>query len=307
MAAYYSLQGVDGCCLFAVEPTWLKQITRKWPLQTPAEMGQYPAASVVYRRGYIQEGPVVVNEALKLDPLYALKGGALSQPLGLDETQASRVPAGQLAQAPSLPGIDPMGFLVGRVVRTIGEEPGPSSFMNTAGLVDRKARRVTSATGELTLDYGKGLALMDAPCAQGATGFLKDAGAIELKDVTIRMDNEYGTVMVVSVDGQPLARSASVLVQVMTEEQNYGWRTQPVRTSLKKGRPELDCNEILSVGAPPICVRKIAGTISLKRPDAGRLTVTALDFQGYARGKTDGGASDLALLPDCFYYLVQAR
>ncbi len=305
VAAYYSLQGVDGYCPFAAEHTWLKQITRKWPIQTPTEIGQYPAASIAYRRGYIQEGPVVVNEALKLDDLYALKGGALSQPLGLDETQAARVPAGQLAQVGSLPGIDPLSFFVGRVVRSIGEDPGRSTFMNTSRLIDREAKRIASATGELVLDYGKGVATMNAPCAQGATGFLDAAGTIELQDVSMRLDNEYGTLMVVSLDGAPLARSGSILVQVMTEEKNYGWETQPVRASLRDGGPELDCREIEAIGSPPICVREIKGTVSFKRPDADALKVTALDFQGYVREEVKGGANRITLLPDCLHYIVE--
>ncbi len=303
-AAYYSLQGIDGTCQFAIEPDWLPAITRKWPLQTATEVGQYPAASLIYRRGYVREGPVVVNEALDIDELYTLQGGALSQPLGLDGIQAGRVPAGQLAQTESLPGIDPLSFLVGRVVRTIADEPGKSSVMNTAGLIDRKAERVTSATKELALDYGRGVATIDAPCARGAAGFLGAAGEIELGDVSVRLDNEYGAVMVVSLDGRPLGESGRVLVQVMTEERNYGWRTEGVRAKLSKGGPEVACRKILSVGSPPICVRKIAGAVSLKRPDAAGLRVTALDFAGSKRADVPGGAAPLKLLPDCLHYII---
>jgi hypothetical protein len=38
-------------------------------------------------------------------------------------------------------------------------------------------------------------------------GFLNDAGRIELGDVLIEAGNRYGTVLVVSLDGQPLRTS----------------------------------------------------------------------------------------------------
>jgi hypothetical protein len=172
IAGYYSLQGVDGYCPFRVQSDWLGTLAEKWPIQTPAGIGQYPAAAIVYRRAYVREGPVVMNDALRLEDLYALKGAAISQPIGLDAIQAARVPAGGAAQVDALPGVDPFAFFVGRVCRTIGDEPGKSSLLDTSKFIDRTAGVVRSATGELTFDYKRGLATMDAPCAQGAAGFL---------------------------------------------------------------------------------------------------------------------------------------
>lgn len=281
----------------------------KWPLQTPGSLGQYPAASIIYRKGYIKEGPIVINETLKLDDLYKLKGATLSQPLGLDAFQASKMPAGAEAEVKSLPGVDPLSFFVGRVVRTIGDNPGKSTFMNTSTLIDRKAKVLRSATGELVLDYGKALVTLNAPCAQGAAGFLKAEGVIELQDVAVHLTNEYASVMLVSLDGKPLATSGRILLQVMTEEKNFGWKTRAAKASFSRGGegPKEDCLEITDIGAPPICVRKIAGTVSLKRSDGKQLKVTALDFQGYAREELKGGAKSITLLPDCLYYLVEKK
>jgi hypothetical protein len=304
IAGYFSLQGIDGYCAFRVQPNWLGK-HEKWPILTPAGAGQYPAASIVYRRGYIQEGPVVINDALALGELFALKGASLSQPLGLDAVQAARVPQGARAEVASLPGVDPLSFYVGRVVRTIAEKPGKSTFTNTTKLIDRTRRIVRSATGELSLDYGKGIATMNAPCAQGAAGFLQASGAVELSGVTVDLDNEYASVMAVSLDGNPIDESARILLQVITEEQNTGWQTKPARKSFTRDAPEQDCLEIVSTGPGPIRVRKIAGSVSFKRSDATSLNVTALDFQGYARQQLQGGARSLTLLPDCLYYIIE--
>lgn len=304
VAGYYSLQGIDGYCPFRVQKDWLAR-QDKWPIQRPSTLGQYPAASVIYRRGYVREGPVVINDVLSLDDLYALKGAALSQPLGLDAIQAARVPEGIQAEVESLPGVDPLSFYVGRVVRTIREKQGASTFMNTSKLIGRRARVVRSATGELVLDYGKGLVTMNAPRAQGAAGFLGAAGEIVLGDVAIRIENEYGAAMVVSLDGEPLARSHKILLQVMTEDRLSGWTTEPARASLGRNQPEVDCFKIADTGKAPLMVRKIAGTVSLRGPGSASFKVTALDGNGYARERVAGGARALSLLPDCLYYVLE--
>ncbi len=242
---------------------------------------------------------------MKLSDLYALKGAATSQPLGLDPAEAVRVPAGVEAEVDSLPGVDPFSFFVGRVERTIGEDPGKSSFMNTTKLIDRRNKVVRSATGQLTLDYGHGLATINAPCAQGAAGFLGAAGTVALGDVAINLQDDYGSVMVVSLDGKPLAQSGKVLLQVMTEDKFSGYTTAPAPAAQGQGAAQADQKRILNVGHAPLLVRKMRGAVSFKRLDAASLKVTALDFNGYPRQQLQGGAAQLALLPDCLYYIIE--
>jgi len=253
----------------------------------------------------VKEGPIAINEALSLKDAYALKGGALSQPLGLDALQAARVPSGQRAEVDALPSVDPLAFFVGPVVRTITENPGKSFFHpELPKLIDRKGKIVHSATGELALDFSKGVAMINAPCAQGVAGFLQAAGPVALADVGINLENEYGAVMVVSLDSHPLKESAKILVQVMTEEKFTGWKTAPARVELEKGKGQVDCQRIVSTGGAPMLVRSFKGTVTLKRADAGELKVTALDANGYALRDLPGGAAPLTLLPDCMYYII---
>jgi hypothetical protein len=274
VAAYYSLQGIDGYCPFRITYDWLTR-PDKWPIMTPATLGQYPAASIIYRRGYIKQGPIAINEALLLKDAYALKGGAISQPLGLDALQAARVGGGQRAETDSLAAMDPLAYFVGPVVRTIAENAGKSLVHpGLPKLIDREAKVVRSATGELMLDYGRGIATMDAPCAQGAAGFLGASGQIALSDITVSLKNEYGAVMVVSLDGKRLKESAKILVQVMTEEKFTGWKTEPARAELEKGKGEVGVQRIIATGGAPILVRQIEGSVILKWPDVATRTVT---------------------------------
>jgi hypothetical protein len=107
---------------------------------------------------------------------------------------------------------------------------------------------------------------------------------VSLADVEIRMDNEYGTVMVVSLDDKPLATSQKLLIQCMTIDQLYGWET-----SEAKGMG----GTIRSVGSAPWGVEKIRAAITLKS-GVGRAVVC--DENGYATDKktttsTAGGAT----------------
>jgi hypothetical protein len=121
---------------------------------------------------------------------------------------------------------------------------------------------------------------------------LRQAGAQEFPQIQIESAMDYGTVLLVSLDNQPLATSRRMLLQVMSEDQNFGWKTS--------GTPR---KTIQSVGSAPLTVRNLAGKISLRRPDATSLQITALDFNGYPAKKV-GTATDFQLQPTTFYYLI---
>ena len=42
----------------------------------------------------------------------------------------------------------------------------------------------------------------------------------------------------------------------------------------------------------------------MTRPEGAALKVTALDHNGYARQEMPGAAGNIALLPDCLYYVI---
>ena len=163
-----------------------------------------------------------------------------------------------------------------------------------ARLVRRDARTVESATGELRLDYGRGVLVLDAPGAQGVSGDLRAAGAVRTRDLEVASPLDLGHVVVVALDGQPLATSRRMLLQVMSEEQASGFRAEPSSPGVKR---------IASVGTDPWLVRELSGTVGLRRPDASRLRVTALDLDGRPAGAA-GTAERIALAPRTLYYLI---
>ncbi len=297
-ATYGRLCGTDAYFHFALgKADWLRTHT-KFSIYSPVYIGQFPALALLYRNGYVEEGPVMAHSAVRLADLYQFKGTPVMQEQNLDQLRKADVPVGSQLETDTVQAIDPLAYYVGQVTMAIAEDPGTSTVTDLSPYVDRENKIARSATGELVWDWGKGVVALNATHAQGACGFLAEAGAIELNDITIRSENEYATVMAVSMDGQPLLTSERILLQVMTEDRNYGWKTREVKVEGKRRK------KITSLGAPPIVVRQIAGLVSFKRADATELRVTGLDHNGYRRQELAGSAANVRLLPDCLYYVI---
>ena len=79
-----------------------------------------------------------------------------------------------------------------------------------------------------------------------------------------------------------------------SEEKPTGFGTEPAVGGDKK---------ITSIGHDPWLAKELDGVVKFKRPDASRLKVTALDFNGDP-GQSIGSASEIRLAPSTIYYLV---
>jgi hypothetical protein len=80
----------------------------------------------------------------------------------------------------------------------------------------------------------------------------------------------------------------------MSEEKPTDFGTEPAPGGHKK---------ITSIGHDPWLAKELDGVVKFKRPDASRLKVTALDFNGDP-GKSIGTASEIRLAPSTIYYLI---
>jgi hypothetical protein len=295
-AVYGALQDSDGIVHFAFDGSrwavkpgfWMQQ----WTLMTPSMMGQFPAAALIYRLGLVSPGQVLADIKLNKSDLLHLKGTPLPQDASLDELRLGDVPVGgQVA-----PGqrIDPLIHYAGRVNVSFVDTPGATKMMDLAPFVNHGNKTVTSSTGELRLDYGRGVLTVNAARAQGLSGALKLAGPTDLKDIIVSSDLDLGHIMVVALDDQPLANSQRILLQVMSEEKETNRKTEPVTATVKR---------ISNIGTDPWQVRELNGSVRFKRVDAAHMKVTALDFNGYPMGP-DGDAREIKLQPRTLYYLV---
>ena len=296
-AVYGSLQDTDAIVHFALDSsTWAVKpgfFMQPWTLMSPAMMGQFPAAALIYRRGLVPYGETLVDLPLKLDDLLNLQGTPLPQDAAFDELRLKDVPRGTELK----PGqaIDPLVHFAGRTEVRFTQDGGPAKLADLSRYIDRRQQAVSSTTGHLKLDYGKGLLTINAPAVQGLSGALNEAGTAELKDVTISSKLSLGHILAVSLDGQPLATSTKLLLQVMSEEKGSNFQTEPVSEGVKR---------ITNIGQDPWLVKELNGQVEFQRADAARLTVTALDLNGYPAERV-GDARQIELRPATMYYLIQ--
>jgi len=294
-AVYGALQGSDSIVHFAldsidwqVKPGFFMQ---PWTLMSPAMMGQFPAAALIYRRGLVKEGELMAEVTLTLDDAKALKGSPLSQQANLDELRKADVQgAGSKAEG----SIDPRVHLIGRTRLNLTEKPAEAKLRALAPFIDEKAQTVTSSNGELLLNWGKRLLRFDTPQAQGVVGNLKEGAKIELSQVVVTSDLDLASVTVVSLDGAPIETSKSLLLQVMSEERPSNYAEEPAGNGLFR---------ITNIGQDPWLIRDVTGAVTLRRPDAATLKVTPLDGNGYPAGAPVSGPT-IQLQPGIPYYSI---
>ncbi len=295
-AVYGALQDSDAIVHFALDTaTWSVKpgfFMQPWTLMSPAMMGQFPAAALIYRKGLVATGDLLVDLNLKIADLLDLQGTPMPQDAALDELRLRDVPKGTTLKPGNM--IDPLVHLAGRTNVNFTDRGGPSKLKDLRPFIDHKRRIVASSTRQLRLDYGKGVLTIDAPAAQGISGALREAGMADLKDLTISSKLELGHIVAVSLDGKPLAASRRILLQAMSEEKPTDFGSEPAPDGHKK---------ITSIGHDPWLVKELDGVVKFKRPDASRLKVAALDFNGDP-AKSMGTASEIRLAPSTIYYLI---
>lgn len=173
-AAYGALQHSDGIIHFAfdganwsVKPGYFMQ---PWTVMSPAMMGQFPAAALIYRQGLVAPGKTVATINLNKQALLRLEGTPFPQDAALDELRLKDLPPAS-TNATAHSRLDPLLSYVGRV--HVNFVDGPATVTATAAsCIDHAAGTVESNTGELKLDYHTGLLCIDAGLAQGISGFL---------------------------------------------------------------------------------------------------------------------------------------
>ncbi|MGF1447856.1 MAG: hypothetical protein ACFB20_00410 [Opitutales bacterium] len=294
-SAYASLQGSDGIVYFTITGPTFTSTVRKWPMQSPLTLGQFPAFAYIYRKFLVQEGSPVAEFDLLLDDLFALEGAPVSAPQNFDQLREEDIPPG--GSIPDASSIDPLAFIVGKVGLNYVTSDPTSDVISLETFIDRTAKVATSITSELFWDWGNGVIYMQTPQAQGATGFLGSVGTISLGDITVATSIEYGTLVAVALDDKALSQSGKILLQIGTEERPTGW----TETGTSPGP-----KTITSLGNAPFQLKTINGTFSLNRADAGSLTISPLDFNGYRTDVAPSvGVTNFALQPDVIYYLIE--
>ncbi len=318
MAAYQSLTGIDTFYWFAAggeaeyesNPyfTFLnlsgQHPLHKWTCATPGIMGGFPAAALMFRLGYVKKGEPVVHEERTLEDLWNRRTPMIAEDRSFDPNRYT----GNTGEKSTIQkGVDPLAFLVGPVEVKYGGAHDQSRVTDLTRYIDPAKKRVGSVTGEIQLDYGDGLFTLNAPKAQGASGFLRKHGDIALADVTIHSGNDYATVAVVAMDNQPLGASKRILAQVGTYVRPAGWQSRAADFKSDDGKQTFHGYEIVNTGSSPWQIQNTDVTLTLKNQALTKAIV--LDTAGYPVKelalKRSAGAVSLALPADAMYVVFE--
>lgn len=298
-AVFASVQGGNAIVHFAldgadwnVQPNFFMQ---PWTLMAPTQMGQFPAAARLFRQGLVDQGQTMASLDVPLDDLLDLRGTDLAQEAALDKLREADVP-GDGRHAPEAgpsAGIDPLLAYVGRTEVNFTTVRRGARVLDAGAWIDRPGRSLRASNGQVRLDWGRGLLMVDAPRCQAIAGDLS-AGEAATQGLRLRstMDNLH--LLLVPLDDRPIDRSSRMLLQVMSEEQPSGWQAPRQADGTRR---------IDSLGRNPWQVRRVEGEVSLLRPDARSLRVAALDANGDAPREI-GHADSIALEPGTLYYLI---
>lgn len=313
VAAYGGLSGLDA--FFWFTPTAVNYMQQpyftflnlkgqhpmnRWSTSTPGEIGMFPANALIQRLGYVKQANAVQEQRTmksmlnrEIPPIFEEQSFDPNR----DFVVSTNTDQGRLS---------PLTYLTGGVTTTYDSKVD-TAFVSPKlpRLINTKDARVTSITGEQQLDYRAGIFTLNTPGAKAVTGFLSAKKVFALGDVTIQSDNDYATIEVVSMDGQPAGRSKKLLVQVGTIFRPTGWNEEAA-TLTDKGK-QLTGFKITNTGKMPWLGMPATGSISLKNHLIRK--ATQLDAAGYAvrqlalTVKADGVW--LQLPADAYYILLE--
>jgi hypothetical protein len=315
MAAYQSLTGVDALYWFALQyadwtpPTLIDGFYRgafKWTSQTPDILGQFPGTALLFRRGDVRRGAPVLRETRLLSDVWAARPPALNEEPGYDP---NRDP-GQWNPSAGTGGIPSLAYLVGPVHVDYTTDPAAARFVaaDLAPWLDSARGFVRSNTGEISLNYRRGLLVVDTPRAQGIAGFFPpEGGEVATADLVLQLNNPYAQVLAVALDDAPVRDSGKILVQLATVSRPTGWQTKPARLKREEADRISSGEEVVALGGPPWRLEKLSGTLTVRNPRVKRATVCDANGMptGEASVRRDGEHLVVTLPPDALYVVLQ--
>ncbi len=321
IAAYQSLTGVDGFYWFNPSaPDYMEfpyfEFTRddegrlamnRWTCSVPGQIGMFPANALAYRLGYIQQGSVVVDEKRSYKDMIYRKATDISEMASFDPNRDFRTTAENTnLKEDRLP----LAFLAGTVKTTYATENSSLEVAkNLDKLINLRQKKIISTTGEIVLDYGKGICVVDAPKMQGVAGFLSEEGEFALSDVTIQSTNEYATVNVTALDQKNIDSSNKLLIQTGTLYRPTNWEETPAK--IEMNGQSYDGYKIINTGEMPWLADVNKISVEINNSELQR--AVALDAAGYTINDVEiiltkeAGKTVIRIPKDVMYVVVDSN
>jgi len=168
------------------------------------------------------------------------------------------------------PGFDPaLALRHGTRIRSFAQAGGPYPAVEGSDVI-------ASDTGELAWRRAKarqGLVTVQTDRSQALIGFLK-ASPASLKNLEATVENEFGSVVLTSLEDQAIAMSSRLFLVATARSANTGMKWNPERTSLTDW------------GTEPTVIEPVTGQILLKDiAPARRVEIVPLDSTAKAVGE----------------------
>src|SRR4029079_7398666 len=110
----------------------MKDTQEKFIGAYPDCLGQFPAAALIVRKGYVKEGQAVIEEARPLDDLWQRRKPVVAESAAYDSRKEPAGPYGPRQ------GADPAAFFVGPVEVEYGTEASKTKVVDLKPYVDRE-------------------------------------------------------------------------------------------------------------------------------------------------------------------------
>ncbi len=284
VSVYGGLTGVGGYTWFDTHsegwgppqsPNGYLAAQSKWSIATPDTLGNFPAAALAYRQGYVQRGQPVLTETRSMGDLWRRQPALRPEEPSFDPNRDR----GQVAREATAAAWPAEAFLVGPVQVAFDDKATSSRANPLAPDLSRwiEPGVIRANTGQIVLNHESGFCTVDAPQVQGVAAHFAKAPVHQLTDVRFVSGNAFGAAMAVSLDGAPLKTAKRVLVQYGTQSRPTHWQEKPTRLSLDGG-VTVDGMTLTSHGQAPWQVIKGQLQVSINNPALSRASV--LDMNG---------------------------
>lgn len=322
-AAYGALTGLD-------QITWLQiqfedygykvQGANRFNYNWPHLLGQFPAAALLYRRGYVDTVDPVVIEKRSLQSAYTAEKPSIlpvqsKDPLYSTPGEQEETDQSALMKPFEGEGVDPLAFLKGPVAFEFTEDAESSIEIDpSVKNIQRESGMVASANGQLKMMYASRTLLVDTPEAFGVIGA---PGKHQQDIVSIETRNRLSSVLVISLDGKPLSDSGRLLVQAVTPSHLSGEEVVTLQEAVtvqpknqdKKVEIPAGAQYLKNYGRLPFVIENVEAKVTFSGAPFSKATV--LDPYGVALEgasaelKELDGKQELVLHRSAYYTILE--
>jgi hypothetical protein len=254
LAAYGSFQDWDAIMIYTFEPKrdadWKSYVGDPFDISLdPVRMTQMAAGALMFLRGDIKPATRTIARSYTRDQVF--------QSRKLDRSL-------QPYFTPGFPLSTPL-----RHASRIASFDGPP----TGTFSGNDAMPIVSDTRQLTWQVSpentNGIVTVDTERSQALIGFVK-ANDRSVRNLSASIDNDFASIVLVSLDSNPLSRTSRMLLSAGSRVTNTGlqWNAERTRT--------------VNQGGPPSLIEPVTGTIVLRNLD-GAVGVSAVALDGAGR------------------------